>query len=280
MLKHASASESASASASTPAAAHESLTTAFASGVTLPIDFRIAQLKALYEFLSNHEQNHFNALQTDLHKHRMEALIYDIMPIFKDISYLISNIRNLSKPKLASYDFVAPVYLHKDPLGTVLIFGAFNFPTHVILRPLAAALAAGNTVCIKPSELTPASERFLVSLSSVLDPRVFSVVTGGSDVCEQLLSLRWDHIVFTGSSFRGRSVLAAAAKFLTPVTLELGGKSPAIVSSAAHVPTAVSSIVRGRFVNCGQICLAVVSYSYLACVSAHALVGLLLRTAE
>lgn len=259
MFKYAPGSQGTTTAPSTPTAAHERLTTSFASGVTLPINFRLAQLKAIYNFLSSNEQDHFDALKTDLHKHRMEALVYDMMLIFKDISYLMSNVHNLSKPKLASYDFVAPVYLHKHPLGTVLIFGAFNFPTHVVLRPLVAALAAGNTVCIKPSELTPASERFLVRLSSVLDPRVVSVVTGGPHVCHQLLSLKWDHIVYTGNGSRGRSVLTAAAKFLTPVTLELGGKCPAMVSSAAHIPTAVSSIVRGRFVNCGQVCLAVVS---------------------
>lgn len=199
------------------------------------------------------------ALHKDLHKNKLEALALDMSPISNDISYFLSNLSKLMKPRYANREFGAPIYIRKQPLGVVLIFAPFNFPIQLALRPLVAAIAAGNAICMKPSEICTASEQYISRLQHVLDSRVFRLVNGDVKVCNELLTFRWDHIFFTGSSSIARGVMTAAAKHLTPVTLELGGKNPVIVTDTADIETAASSIVRTRFVNCGQFCLAAVS---------------------
>lgn len=246
-----------------PNTVHTRLTTSFSTGFTRPLSFRIAQLKALRVFLHETEKIHEAALHTDLGKYNHEFLLYNIRPTYQDLDCFIRKLPKYARSTKASREMLAPIHVEPHPKGVVLIFAPFNFPIQLVLRPLIAAIAAGNVVCVKPSEQTPASENFIVSLRQVLDPRLFAVVTGGPDVCEQLLLHQWDHILFTGSTHVGRIVLTAAAKFLTPVTLELGGKNPVVVTDSAHVPSAVASIVRSRFANCGQFCLAPVSYTFI-----------------
>ena len=187
--------------------------------------------------------------------------MYDIHPLTHDIHHFLKHLKTLARPKSLPRSYGAQAYIQSIPKGKVLIFGPFNFPTSLIIRPLIAALAAGNVCCLKPSELTPASEAFLSKLLQYLDPRVVSIVTGGADTCEELLKLKWDHIMFTGSAEIGRIVMAAASKHLTPVTLELGGKCPALITQSADINTAVMGVLRARFGNCGQFCLAAVSWT-------------------
>ncbi|KAI0566097.1 aldehyde dehydrogenase [Gracilaria domingensis] len=245
------------------AAVHKSLTASFSSGVTLPVNFRLSLLKKFRALLSKYEQQFEHALYADMRKHRYEVMTYEFSPVYMDLAYFINNLHRLSRPARASLEFGASVYLEKHPKGTVLVFGPFNYPIQSVLRPVVAAIAAGNTVCAKPSELTRATEAVYTKLAKDLDPRVFRVITGGVDIAQELLELRWDQIVFTGSGTNGKAVMTAAAKHLTPVILELGGKNPCIVTSTADIPTTVSSIVRGRFLNCGQTCLAVVRFPNL-----------------
>lgn len=235
---------------------HQRLCQSFSAGVTLPISFRIEQLRRIRQFLVDTEEEHLASLYADLHKSRLEALTYDLSPVHGDLAYFIRNLKRISRPKYQSRTFLAPVYTEKHPKGVVLVIGAFNFPTNLLIRPLIAAIAAGNAVCLKPSELAPACEAFVRKLLNVLDDRIFAIVTGPADVAASLTMLKWDHIMFTGSSRVGRLVMEAAARNLTPVTLELGGKNPVIVHNSAHISTAARIIVRGRFLNCGQFCLA------------------------
>lgn len=247
-----------SESLETPTDAHRRLVETFGKGVTLPLGFRRAQLQALRAFLRSGEAHLFSALQSDLHKPLLESLTYDLGPVYLDIAAMLNSLTALTRPKPCSRDFGAPAYVEAHPKGIMLILAPFNFPTMLLLRPLVAAIAAGNVICVKPSELAPACEEFLLRLRDVLDPRAFAIVTGGPDVAKELLALKWDHIMFTGSARVGRIVMKAAAEHLTPVTLELGGRSPAIVTSTAHLDTAAASIARSRFINCGQLCLAAV----------------------
>lgn len=235
---------------------HTRLQDGFSSTASLPIDFRLDQLRKLRNFLIDTEADFLAALDADLHKKKVEAIVYDLGPVHQDIAYFDRHLKALVKPKLVSREFGPPVYVQSQPKGAVLIFSSFNFSIMLGLRPLVDAIAAGNAVCLKPSELSVASEQYLKRLTSVLDPRIFGIVTGGPDVCNQLLAFKWDHILFTGSAPVGRIVMEAAAKHLTPVTLELGGKSPAIVSSSADVHCAAGSVAKSRFLNCGQFCLA------------------------
>ena len=241
-----------------PKAAHAHLNQSFSSQFTYSIPFRITQLRAIRTFLQQNELAHMQALYSDLGKHRMDVLLYDVHLVTLDIALYLKKLRKMSKPIYLPRKFGAQTYIQNVPMGIVLIFGPFNFPTQLVLRPLVAAIAAGNVCCIKPSELSPSAEKFLLQLTNYVDPRVICFVSGGKEIAEQLLELQWDHIMFTGSPVVGKIVMKAASKFLTPVTLELGGKSPAIVTRSAHIPTAVSSILRARFSNCGQFCLAVV----------------------
>lgn len=235
---------------------HAHLRDGFSSGLTLPLSFRISQLEALRQFLYETESDFMAALHKDLHKNLFEALALDLGPVTNDISYFLHNLHKLMRPRYVNIETGAPIYVRKQPLGVVLIFTPFNFPIQLALRPLVAAIAAGNAVCLKPSEICIESERYVSRLQHVLDSRVFKLVNGDAKVCEELLTLRWDHIIYTGNSTVARSVMTAAAKHLTPVTLELGGKNPAIVTNTADVEAAASSIVRTRLVNCGQFCLA------------------------
>lgn len=207
------------------------------------------------------------ALNHDLHKNYFEAMLMELGPIFAEIAYFIHNLPKLMKPTYANSSQGPPTYIHKQPLGVVLIFAAYNFPIQLALRPIIAAIAAGNAVCLKPSEISEQSEQYLSRLEHVFDATIFRVVRGDAGVCEQLLALKWDHIFFTGNSTVGRRVMTAAANHLTPVTLELGGKNPAIVTATADVHTAAASVLRARMVNCGQICIAAVRCVelFLAC---------------
>jgi aldehyde dehydrogenase (NAD+) len=228
----------------------------FDKGVTRPVEFRLEQLAKLKKFLMDHEAEIFAALDKDMRKSRMDCVLQEMSILYAELNFFQSKLTSLVKPTVLSRDLGSTVCGEAQPLGVILIFGTFNFPFSVCLRPLIAAIAAGNAVLLKPSEVAPASEAVLTKLADVLDNSVFAVVTGGPDVASQLLELRYDHILYTGSGKIGKIVLAAAAKHLTPVTLELGGKSPAIITASADLDSTASAVIYGRFTNAGQICIA------------------------
>jgi len=232
---------------------------AFDRGVTRPIEWRERQLDALLRLLEEGEDRLLEALATDIGKPRLEGWATDLGVTAAEVKVLRKNVAKWAKPRRASLPLSALPGLGRvqpEPLGTVLIIAPWNYPVQLLIEPLAAALAAGNAAVVKPSELAPATSAVLADLiPQYLDDAV-QVVEGGPEVATELLEQRWDHIFFTGSTRVGRIVAEAAAKHLTPVTLELGGKSPAIVHKSANLEVAGRRIAWGKFLNAGQTCIA------------------------
>jgi aldehyde dehydrogenase (NAD+) len=233
---------------------------AFDRGVTRPIAWRERQLDALIRLLDEGEGRVLDALATDVGKPRMEGWATDLGVTASEIKVLRKNAAKWAKPRRASLPLTAMpgrARVQPEPLGTVLVIAPWNYPVQLLLEPLAAALAAGNAVVVKPSELAPATSSVLTDLiRHHLDGDAVQVVEGGPEVATELLEQRWDHIFFTGSTKVGQIVAEAAAKHLTPVTLELGGKSPAIVHRSANLEVAGRRIAWGKFLNAGQTCIA------------------------
>lgn len=244
--------------ADTAATAHNRLCSTFLSGKTRTLTYRQSQLRALQIFVTAHEAEIRAALHTDMRRPEHEVYLYTLLPVHVELRYLLRSLARLMRPTVLSRRLAAPLKSVPTPKGAVLIYAPSNFPIMLALRPLAAAIAAGNCVLLKPSEHAPACEALLLRLQHVLDPDSFAVLTGPVLVAKQLAALPWAHILFTGSPVVGRHVMAAAARHLTPVTLELGGKNPAVVAADADLYTAAASIARSRFANAGQLCLATV----------------------
>lgn len=245
----------------TVSAAHARLHKTFQSGKTLPLSWRRSQLQALGRFVNTHESDILSALYNDLHRPPNESLSFSLLQLRADIHHLMNNLTRLTKPKPMGRHFLAPGYQVPSPKGAVAILAPSNFPIFLACRPLAAAFAAGNTALLKLSEFAPASEKFLLKLRDVLDADAFAVFTGEAQVSKEIVSLPWDHLFFTGSPNVGKVIMAAAAKHLTPVTLELGGKNPAFILGDADLKSAARSIVRSRYYNSGQVCIATVCFS-------------------
>ena len=233
---------------------------AFERGVTRPLEWRKRQLDALVHLLEAGEDRLLAALATDVGKPSMEAWATDLGVTASEVGLLRKNVARWAKPRRVGLPLTAMPgrgRIQPEPLGTVLIIAPWNYPVQLLVEPLAAALAAGNAAVVKPSELAPATSAVLSDLLRThLDPDAVQVVEGGPEVATELLEQRWDHIFFTGSTRIGRVVAAAAAKHLTPVTLELGGKSPAIVHRTANLEVAGRRIAWGKFLNAGQTCIA------------------------
>ncbi|KAG6519397.1 aldehyde dehydrogenase family 3 member F1-like isoform X1 [Zingiber officinale] len=238
---------------------------AYESGKTRSLSWRLSQLKALLRLLYDKEDDIFKALEQDLGKHRAEAYRDEVGLLIKSVNYAIGNLRKWMTPNKVSVPLVAfpsRADIVPEPLGVVLIFSSWNFPIGLSLEPLIGAISAGNAIIIKPSELAPESAEFLArSVSKYLDDKLVKVITGGPDAGQKLLDHKWDKIFFTGSPRVGRIVMAAAAKHLTPVSLELGGKCPAIIDSLTNArdrKIAVRRIIGGKWVACsGQACIGV-----------------------
>ncbi|MCC6225189.1 MAG: aldehyde dehydrogenase family protein [Microthrixaceae bacterium] len=232
----------------------------FESGRTRPIAWRREQLAGLVQFLVAHEDELIEALRTDLGKPPFEAYGTDIGVVrmhIRDISRKLDRWMKPDRvfPGLLSLPGTAEVI--KEPLGVVLVIAPWNYPVQLLLEPVAAALAAGNCVVAKPSELAPATASVLARhLHRFVDPDAVALVEGGVPETTALLENRFDHVFFTGSTAVGRVVMAAAAKHLTPVTLELGGKSPTIVAADADLAVAARRITWAKFMNAGQTCIA------------------------
>ncbi|KAK7360126.1 hypothetical protein VNO77_02104 [Canavalia gladiata] len=237
----------------------------FNTGRTGSVTWRKKQLTALLDLVHDNEDAIFKALHQDLGKHPAEAYRDEVGGVEKSVNNSLSCVEKWMAPKKSNIPllfFPAKGEVLSEPLGVVLIFTSWNFPIILALDPLIGAISAGNAVVIKPSEQAPTCSSFLANtIPQYLDSKAIKVIEGGADVCEQLLLQKWDKIFFTGSPRVARTVMSAAAKNLTPVTLELGGKCPAILDSLpnpSEFKLAVKRIVGGKWGPCsGQACIAV-----------------------
>ena len=231
----------------------------FQTGKTKNIAFRIAQLKTLKQAIIDYKSAIVEALKADLGKPEFETFITEIS-VTKEIDYAIKRIKSWVKPQTVAVpiaQFPATAQIYPEPLGVVAIFGAWNYPVQLIISPLVGAIAAGNCVVVKPSEIASHTSQVLVELlQQHFDPAYIAVVAGGIETSQQLLAQKFDHIFFTGGTTIGKIVMEAAAKQLTPVTLELGGKSPCIVDSDINITHTARRITWGKFINAGQTCIA------------------------
>ncbi|MEH2368269.1 aldehyde dehydrogenase [Nostoc sp.] len=231
----------------------------FQTGKTKDVNFRIEQLTTLKQAIIEHEKSIVEALKADLHKPELETYLTEIS-VIKDIDYAIKNIQNWSKPKKAavSWDFFSySAKIYPEPLGVVLIIGPWNYPFQLIISPLIGAIAAGNCAIIKPSEIASHTSDVIAKIiAKHFDPAYLAVIEGGVEASQKLLAEKFDHIFFTGGTAVGKIIMAAAAKYLTPVTLELGGKSPCIVDTDINLEHTVRRITWGKFINAGQTCIA------------------------
>lgn len=232
----------------------------FQSGATLSVDFRIEMLKKLKNALKLYEKEIAAALYADLGKSDFESFMCETGQALSEIGYMIKNVRRFSKEKTVRTpmsQFAARSYLKPSPYGNVLIMSPWNYPILLTIDPIADAIAAGNTVIVKPSAYSPATSALLEKmLGGIFQPEYIAVVTGGRKENAALLDQKFDLIFFTGSQNVGKEVLRHAAERLTPAVLELGGKSPCIVDDTAKIKLAAKRIVFGKFLNCGQTCVA------------------------
>jgi acyl-CoA reductase-like NAD-dependent aldehyde dehydrogenase len=232
----------------------------FLSGATRSVEWREMQLLALRSMMKAHADSFYEALWKDLRRNRIEADWIDVKYMTSEIDHVLAHLRQWMEPVSISAPIVlAPshVKVQFDPLGVGLIIGTWNYPVMLTLSPLVAAISAGNTAVIKPSDLAPATSEVVArAIPNYLDRSAFSVVQGGSQETTALLEQSWDHIFFTGGTTVARVVMTAAARNLTPVVLELGGKNPCIVHSSANLRVAARRIAFGRWFNAGQTCTA------------------------
>lgn len=238
----------------------------FESGKTRDVSVRKAALKKLYKTLDQMSGEIAYALKKDLGKSRTESFMCETGMAMSEINWLIHHIDGLAKERRVrtpAAQFASGSYIKPSPYGQVLIMSPWNYPLLLSADPLADAVAAGNTAVIKPGAYAPESSAVLKKLIERVFPEEWvSVATGGRTENEVLLEQKWDYIFFTGSQSTGKLVLEKAAQNLTPVTLELGGKSPCIVDESADIPLSARRIVWGKFLNCGQTCVAP---DYLLC---------------
>ncbi|QQM45804.1 aldehyde dehydrogenase family protein [Streptomyces liliifuscus] len=233
----------------------------FRTGRTKPVVWRTTQLRRLRELLTTHGEDLAAALHADLGKSSTEAFRTEINFVVREIDHTLEHLddwlRPESAPVPAHLGEDATAWTQYDPLGVVLVIAPWNYPAQLLLAPMVGALAAGNAVVVKPSELAPATSAFLARfLPEYLDTDAVAVVEGGIPETTALLAERFDHIFYTGNGTVGRIVMTAAAQHLTPVTLELGGKSPAFVDRDADLSVVADRLARGKFLNAGQTCVA------------------------
>lgn len=232
----------------------------FSSGKTIPAEFRLKQLESLKEAMIRHEADLAAALKEDLGKSRVESYMCEIGLTLSELTWMQKHLRSLMRSKRVSTpaaQFAAKSFRSPSPYGTVLIMSPWNYPVLLTLDPLIDAIAAGNTAVVKPSAYAPCTFNVMKTMIEECFPAHYvAVVDGGRAENQALLQQRFDMIFFTGGKTVGREVLRHAAEYLTPVTLELGGKSPCIVDSTAKIRLAAKRIVFGKYLNCGQTCVA------------------------
>ena len=241
----------------------------FHTGVTFPVKTRIENLKKLKAAVLTHEDEINKALQSDLGKSSFESYMCETGLLLDEISHMIRNLPDYAEEIEAAThlsNFPGRSYTKPVPYGVVLIMSPWNYPVLLSLEPLVDVLAAGNTAIIKTSAYAPASSEVIVRIiKECFDSSYVAVVTGGREENTALLSQKFDYIFFTGSQSVGKEVMRCASAHLTPITLELGGKSPCIVHKSANIKLAAKRIVFGKFLNCGQTCVAP---DYIYCDSA------------
>jgi len=230
----------------------------FATGKTKDVEWRIEQLKRLKQAIVDDQEAIVNAVKADLGRPDFEAY-FEIVAI-SEINYALKHLKSWVKPKkvATSIDqFPASAKIYPEPLGVVLIISPWNYPFQLMISPLTGAIAAGNCAVLKPSEVAANTSRVIADIiQKTFDPAYIAVVEGGVETSQQLLEEKFDHIFFTGGTAIGKIVMQAAAKHLTPVTLELGGKSPCIVDSDVDLKYAAKRITWGKYLNAGQTCIA------------------------
>ena len=230
----------------------------FASGQTKSLDFRLAQLSKLKAAIQERESDIIQALNQDLGKPELEGYIE--LAVLQDINEAIKNLKSWAKSKKVKTSlaqFPASAYIKPEPLGVVLIISPWNYPFSLMIAPLIGAIAAGNCAIVKPSEISGQTSKILCEIiNQTFAPEYICSIPGGVEVSQALLAEKFDHIFFTGGTKIGKIVMEAAAKNLTPVTLELGGKSPCIVDTDIDLKTTAKRITWGKFLNAGQTCIA------------------------
>ncbi len=232
----------------------------FLSGVTKNIDFRIETLRKLKSIIKDYEQEILEAIYLDLHKTTMDGYATEIAGVYDEINYAISNIRKWAKDekvKTPFFLFPSKSYLYREPYGSALIIAPWNYPFQLLTLPLAGAIAAGNTAILKPSEISAHTATVAQKIINENFPEEYiHALSGSAAETQALVNLPFDHIFFTGSPAVGKAIMSAASNNLVPVTLELGGKSPAVVHADANVTLAARKIAWGKFINAGQTCIA------------------------
>lgn len=232
----------------------------FSQGKTKPYEWRVSQLNALMTLCQEREKEICEALEIDLGKGHTEAYVSEVGFLIAEIKHALKHLKSWMKPRKVSTPLLAfpsESFQQPEPLGVVLILGAWNFPFQLTLAPLVSAITAGNCAILKPSELALETSALIAKLiPEYMDNEAFEVFEGGKEVSTELLEKAYDHIFYTGGELVGKIVMQAAAKHLTPVTLELGGKSPCIVDKDTDLTIAANRIAWGKWTNAGQICIA------------------------
>lgn len=232
----------------------------FNSGATLPVDFRISMLKKLYSAVKKYEHEIEAALTEDLGKSDFEGFMCETGIVLSEISYMIRHTKKFASRHCVHTplaQFASHSYKQPSPYGNTLIMSPWNYPFLLTIDPLADAIAAGNTAVVKPSAYSPATSALVAKIiEEIFSPEYIAVVTGGRKENSELLNQKFDFVFFTGGQNVGREVLRHTAETLTPAVLELGGKSPCVIDSTAKLKLAAKRIVFGKYLNCGQTCVA------------------------
>ncbi|XP_051902371.1 aldehyde dehydrogenase family 3 member A2b isoform X2 [Hippocampus zosterae] len=233
---------------------------AFRTGRSRCLEHRVRQLKNLQRLLTECRGDIAGAMKKDLRKSEVVVQMYETLGLEEEIALAVRKLKEWAAPRPAEKNLLTvsdAVYVQAEPLGVVLIIGAWNYPWAVTLQPLIGAIAAGNAAVIKPSEVCVHTAKLMEELLPLyLDTELYPVVSGGVAETQELLRQRFDHIFYTGSGAVGKLIMAAAAQHLTPVTLELGGKSPCYIDGDCDLAVACRRVVWGKFTNCGQTCIA------------------------
>lgn len=232
----------------------------FLKNKTKDVDFRIAALNKLKYAIEMHENDIMVAVSKDLGKCDFEAYSSEIAFVLHDIDYLIKNLKRLTRIEKHGTPLInlpAKSYVSNEPYGVVLIISPWNYPFQLMMSPLAGAIAAGNCCVLKPSEISENTSKIIAKIiAETFDENFVKVIEGDAQVSKNLLEVKFDYIFYTGSTNVGKIIMQAASKHLTPVTLELGGKSPTIVDNSANLKVAARRVAWGKFLNAGQTCIA------------------------
>jgi len=239
---------------------HEQQRAFFDSGLSLSYSARMQALQQFDQALRTYEERIVAALYEDFQKSEFESFTTEFSMLYEEIRRAKKNLKKWMRPQRVRTNWInwpASSAILREPLGVNLIIGAWNYPVLLLLQPAVSALAAGNTAVLKPSENAPAVANVLEEMiNTSFDPGHLVVVQGDAKATQKLLSHKWDHIFYTGSTQVGKIIYQAAASNLTPVTLELGGKSPAVITPTAHIALTAKRLIWGKFLNAGQTCVA------------------------